>query len=46
MQNKDIITLDEILDGKYGKRGAAQREVWEQEFETFHLGVLIDQASL
>ena len=46
MQNEDIITLDEILDGKYGKRGSAKREVWEQEFETFHLGALLEEARL
>jgi len=34
-ENKDITTLDEIPDDKYGKRGAAKREKWEQEFEAF-----------
>ncbi len=33
--NKDITTLDELLDSKYGKRGAAKREKWKQEFEVF-----------
>lgn len=42
--NKNITTLDEILDNKYGKRGATKREHWEQEFETFRLGVLIEEA--
>ena len=32
------------LDKKYGKRGAAKREQWEQEFEAFKLGVLIEEA--
>ena len=41
---KNITTLDEILDNKYGKRGSARRETWEQEFETFRLGVLIEEA--
>lgn len=45
-QNKDITTLDEILDQKYGQRGATKREHWEQEFEAFHLGVLLEQARL
>ena len=44
MQNKNITTLDEILDNKYGKRGAAAREQWEQEFEAFRLGVMLEQA--
>jgi DNA-binding XRE family transcriptional regulator len=47
MKNKkDITTLDEILDDKYGKRGAEKREDWEQEFEAFRLGVLLEQARL
>jgi DNA-binding XRE family transcriptional regulator len=43
---KNITTLDEILDNKYGKRGAKKREEWEQEFEAFRLGVLLEQARL
>ena len=29
----NITTFDEILDKKYGKRGNAEREKWEQEQE-------------
>ena len=43
-KNKNVTTLDEILDNKYGKRGAAEREQWEQEFEAFRLGVMLEQA--
>ena len=43
-ENKDITTLDEILDKKYGKKGNAKREKWEQEFEAFKLGVLLEEA--
>ena len=47
MKNKkNITTLDEILDNKYGKPGAEKREEWEQQFETFRLGVLLEQARL
>ncbi|OFX44771.1 MAG: transcriptional regulator [Bacteroidetes bacterium GWA2_30_7] len=42
--NKNITTLDEILDKKYGKPGAPKREKWEQEFESFRLGVLLEEA--
>lgn len=42
--NENITTLDEILDNKYGKRGIPKREKWEQEFEAFRLGVLLEQA--
>ena len=45
-KNKNITTLDEILDNKYGKRGAPKREKWEQEFEVFRVGVLLEQARL
>ena len=44
--NKNITTLDEILDKKYGKRGEESRENWEQEFESFRLGVLLEEARL
>lgn len=44
--NKNITTLDEILDAKYGKKGEPEREKWEQEFESFRLGVLIEEARI
>ena len=45
MSTKSQITsLDEILDKKYGKKGAPKREIWEQEFKSFHFGVLIEEA--
>ena len=44
--NKDITTLDEILDKKYGVRGVEKREQWEEEFETFKLGVLLEEARI
>lgn len=43
---KNVTTLDEILDNKYGKRGEEKREKWEQEFEAFRLGVLLEEARL
>jgi HTH-type transcriptional regulator/antitoxin HipB len=47
MKNKkNITTFDEILDNKYGTRGVEKREEWEQEFEAFRLGVLLEQARL
>ena len=39
-----ITTLDQILDRKYGKMGRPKREQWEQQFESFRLGVLLEQA--
>ena len=47
MKNKkNITTLGQILDNKYGKRGADKREEWEQEFEAFRLGVLLEEARI
>lgn len=47
MKNKaNVMTLDQILDEKYGKKGEVAREQWEQEFEAFRLGVLLEQARL
>lgn len=42
--SKNIRTLDDILDKKYGKRGAVKREKWEQEFEVFKIGALLEDA--
>ncbi len=39
-----ITTLDQILDRKYGKKGRPKREQWEKQFESFRLGVLLEQA--
>jgi HTH-type transcriptional regulator / antitoxin HipB len=41
---KNITTLDDLLDKKYGKVGTKGREQWEQEFESFRLGVMIEDA--
>ena len=47
MKTKNNITMfDELLDNKYGQRGKEEREKWEQEFETFKLGVLLEEARL
>ena len=41
---KNVTNLDELLDIKYGKRGEIKREQWEQNFESFKLGVLLEEA--
>lgn len=35
---------DEHMDRRHGKRGTATREKWEQEFEAYKLGVLLEEA--
>lgn len=42
--NKNITYWDDHLDKKYGKPGTSTREKYEQEFEAFKLGVLIQEA--
>ncbi len=46
MQNADITTFEEHLDVQYGKHGTSRREVFEQGYEAFKLGVLIEEARL
>lgn len=43
-KNKKLSTFDELLNKKYGKRDNKKREEWEQEFEAFKLGVVIEEA--
>ena len=45
-KKKNIKTLTELIDYKYGKRGNKKREQWEQGFEAFKLGVLLEEARL
>jgi len=42
--NKDLVSWDDHLDKKYGNKGTASREKYEEEFETFKIGVLIQEA--
>ncbi len=44
IENSNITTLDQILDKKYGVKGQPKREEWEQQFESFRLGVLLEEA--
>ena len=43
-ENNNITTFDQILDKKYGTKGQPKREEWEQQFESFKLGVLLEEA--
>lgn len=38
-----MLSFTEHLDQQYGKRGTAKREAYEQEFEAFRLGALIQE---
>ncbi|MFA5815691.1 MAG: helix-turn-helix transcriptional regulator [Bacteroidales bacterium] len=39
-----LTSFNEILTEKYGPVGSLKREKWEQEFEAFKLGVLLEEA--
>ena len=43
-KNKNLTSLDDHLNQKYGETGTQTREKYEQEFESFKLGVLIQEA--
>lgn len=45
-KNSNITTLNQLLDKKYGEKGQPKREKWEQEFESFRLGVMLEEARL
>lgn len=44
--NKNITSFDDHLDSQYGKTGSSTRQQFEEEFETFRIGVLIREARM
>jgi HTH-type transcriptional regulator/antitoxin HipB len=42
-KNKHLKSFSEHLDEQYGKAGTNKREQYEQEFEAFKLGVLLQE---
>jgi DNA-binding XRE family transcriptional regulator len=42
-KQNNLTSFSEHLDKRYGERGTATRETYEQEFEAFKLGVLIQE---
>ena len=42
-KNKSLTSFADHLDKQYGKRGTAKREAYEQGFEAFKLGILIQE---
>lgn len=45
-KNKDLTSLDDLIDKEYGKKGSEKRNEFEKGFEDFKYGVLIHQARL
>ena len=42
-ENKNLTSFVDHLDKQYGKRGTAKREKYEEEFEAFKLGVMLQE---
>lgn len=45
-QKNDLKSLDQFVEEQYGKRKSPRREKFEKGYETFKLGVMIQQARL
>ncbi len=43
-QENNLVSWDDHLDKKYGKLGTASRDKYEEGFENFKIGVLIQEA--
>lgn len=43
MKNKNLISLSEHIDKQYGKHGTKNREAFEEGFEAFKLGVMLQE---
>jgi len=43
-EKNKIVAWDEHLNTKYGKKGTNSREKFDEEFESFKIGVLIQEA--
>jgi HTH-type transcriptional regulator/antitoxin HipB len=41
--NSSLTSFTDHLDAQYGKRGLATREKYEEEFESFKLGVMLQE---
>ncbi|MCL1932490.1 MAG: helix-turn-helix domain-containing protein [Candidatus Azobacteroides sp.] len=46
MKNNNLKSLDQFIDEQYGKRGSTKRDKFEEGYEVFKLGVLLQQARL
>ncbi len=42
-ENKNLTSFSEHLDMQYGKKGTTTRDTYEQEFEAFKLGVMLQE---
>ncbi len=45
-QKSNLKSLDQFIDEQYGKKGDTKRDKFEKGFDSFKLGVLLQQARL
>ena len=43
METADLTSFSDHLDTQYGKPGTASRDQYEEEFESFKLGIMIQE---
>lgn len=43
-KNKDLTNFEDLLTKKYGKKGEAKREAYEEKSQAFRLGVILREA--
>jgi DNA-binding XRE family transcriptional regulator len=41
--NKNLTSFSDHLNKQYGKKGTAKREKYEEEFEAFKLGIMLQE---
>ena len=46
MKNNKLKSLDQFIIDEYGQKGTSKRDKFEKGFESFKLGVMIQQARL
>ena len=45
-QKNDLKSLDQFVEEQYGKMGSPKREKFEKGYETFKLGIMLQQARI
>ncbi len=42
-RENNLVDLEEFIDKQYGKRGTKRRDKFEEEYEAFKLGVMLQE---
>jgi HTH-type transcriptional regulator / antitoxin HipB len=46
MKHSNLKSLDQFVEEQYGKKGTKKRDSFDKGFETFKLGIMLQQARL